>query len=426
MALKLKVALANIERSTEVKQGKDNETVIKVRRFKHAAFKDSLDKSIKDLDTWRRTFDPSWYLIMKTTASKIDDELSNNGEVLPHNPITSARALRNALQPINHTHTKIFLPPDGLDSAQIIDIPLSSSKLAQRHGSSKWLILESTVRPEGANPSTFAEDVRNIARKLLHIDPMTFRLFNCTGVIRHFEGNSYQPSSFTFVYRMPEGLSDPHSLRHLLHSTIKEHPLSERFNIAKDMTLAVSYVHNFGFVHKNIRPETIFLLNDKVSRLGTAFLAGFEVFRSADRGTIKKGDKSWSRNLYRHPARQGESPQDVYVMQHDIYSLGVCLLELGMFESFVIYDDHEAAESTAPIFGLSVHDLDTTEPERIKEHLVKMAQENLPKRMGHRYTAVVVTCLTCLDEDNLDFGDESEFQDEDGILVSVRYIEKVW
>jgi len=33
--------------------------------------------------------------------------------------------------------------------------------------------------------------------------------------------------------------------------------------------------------------------------------------------------------------------------------------------------------------------------------------------------------LTCLDQDNEDFGDDSEFQDEDGVLVGVRYIEKV-
>lgn len=45
--------------------------------------------------------------------------------------------------------------------------------------------------------------------------------------------------------------------------------------------------------------------------------------------------------------------------------------------------------------------------------------------MGTIYSEVVVTCLTCLDPENADFGNEDEFQDEDGILVGVRYIEKV-
>jgi hypothetical protein len=45
--------------------------------------------------------------------------------------------------------------------------------------------------------------------------------------------------------------------------------------------------------------------------------------------------------------------------------------------------------------------------------------------MGDKYTDIVVTCLTCLDESNTDFGDDSEFEDADGVLIGVRYIEKV-
>jgi hypothetical protein len=44
--------------------------------------------------------------------------------------------------------------------------------------------------------------------------------------------------------------------------------------------------------------------------------------------------------------------------------------------------------------------------------------------MGTSYGRVVETCLTCLDKDNVDFGDEKEFQDDDGVAVGVRYIEK--
>ena len=57
--------------------------------------------------------------------------------------------------------------------------------------------------------------------------------------------------------------------------------------------------------------------------------------------------------------------------------------------------------------------------------LLDLARERLPEKMGSKYSRVVETCLTCLDEGNEDFGDESEFQDGDGILVAVRYIEKV-
>jgi hypothetical protein len=60
----------------------------------------------------------------------------------------------------------------------------------------------------------------------------------------------------------------------------------------------------------------------------------------------------------------------------------------------------------------------------IKKVLVTMAKTQLPSSMGRVYTNAVLSCLTCLDPDNEDFGDESKFMDEDGILVGVRYIEK--
>jgi hypothetical protein len=60
-----------------------------------------------------------------------------------------------------------------------------------------------------------------------------------------------------------------------------------------------------------------------------------------------------------------------------------------------------------------------------KDQLLSLARGELQRRMGTRYSEVVVTCWTCLDPENEDFGDEAEFQDEDGIEVGVGYIEKV-
>ena len=64
-------------------------------------------------------------------------------------------------------------------------------------------------------------------------------------------------------------------------------------------------------------------------------------------------------------------------------------------------------------------------PYLLKDHLHSIARSALPRRMGTKFAQVVETCLTCLDPENTDFGDERDFQDADGILVGVRYIEKV-
>lgn len=73
--------------------------------------------------------------------------------------------------------------------------------------------------------------------------------------------------------------------------------------------------------------------------------------------TLRKGEASWERCLYQHPDRIGSISKD-YIMQHDIYSLGVCLLELGLWETFVSYDrltlasnDNTPTSARAPILG---------------------------------------------------------------------------
>lgn len=226
-------------------------------------------------------------------------------------------------------------------------------------------------------------------------------------------------------------------------------------------------------MHKNIRPENILLFpppdnnNDNNSNsnntLGAAYLLGLTQFRSLAHQTNLLGDSAWHRNLYRHPARQGLRILDSYVMQHDIYSLGVCLLEIGLWRPLVWYpamaatttptaglenvggvagggddDGDDASPAPVPVPGLALalrNVLTDKVFERahignrtgwVKEDLVGMARTLLPARMGDMYTRVVESCLTCLDEGNEDFGSFTEEEGgDDGVAVGVRFIEKI-
>jgi hypothetical protein len=144
---------------------------------------------------------------------------------------------------------------------------------------------------------------------------------------------------------------------------------------------------------------------------------------------LRAGDSAWERDLYRHPRRQGLKPEDAYVMQHDIYSLGVCLLEVGLWSTFVDYPSSSGDEVAVPSPILSTFggvDAEATEKAvSLKNTLLHIARTRLPTTMGDRYSAIVVSCLTCLDKDNLDFGDEFELLDEDGVTIGVRYIQTV-
>jgi hypothetical protein len=103
------------------------------------------------------------------------------------------------------------------------------------------------------------------------------------------------------------------------------------------------FVHSTGFVHKSIRPDTIIVFAEQSGNgnptVGQSFLTGFERFRRDGGLSDLVEDLDWAKNLYRHPQRQGTLwPEDLFKMQHDVYSLGMCLLEIGLWSSFVRAD----------------------------------------------------------------------------------------
>jgi serine/threonine protein kinase len=409
----------------------ESPAVAKPIRWKYALFKESIDAAIDELENWQSTADPTWYLVLKMATSKVDQALlRDNSATIAFFPATEK--IRAGLKTDTaQGESGIFLPAKELERMTINDLPLSEAKEAQRISARKGLqkfILTSMESPPGGNVNTMTKDVRDLARKLCVDDPRTFGLLSCKGVIKQVDSSraESQPRvSFTMVFRTPRNLSESSSLRNKLISGGDGIMLSDKFELARDLAKSIGYVHTFGFVHKSVRPEAVMVFHDTDSGMPAAFLVGFDSFRREEGKTYRRGDEDWEKNLYRHPSRQGPAPEDEYVMQHDIYSLGVCLLEVGLWRSFVSYDAD--GKNPVPSPALEVPFDDSTAPVEYnaKEHLVRLARSQLPRCVGRKYAEVVETCLTCLDPNNTDFGDEREFLDQDGILVGVRYIEKV-
>lgn len=423
---KLSTIISKLDRLS--KMTVDNRTTERrltdVKKWKYVLIKERLDESIEDLGSWQKMFDPSWFLILKVSSLFIDQELSRHGSAV--SSFTSAHSLRDALREQPLREISVFLPKDGLETARMREIPLTSAKCMQRTGSEKWFLVDRIPCDPEADIGLMTRDVRELARKLISVDPLTFGILQCRGVVRVMDPNSRRPSSFDFIFRIPSELSnEPRSLRSYLSSYFDD-TLTDRFQLAKQLAQSISYVHTLGFVHKNVRPETVLGFQTKESKFGLFFLVGFEKIRTADGRTLRSGDSAWEKNLYRHSHRQGLNPEEVYTMQHDIYSLGVCLLEIGLWQSFVSYEDGATAPRPAAALGIAFDSPEFKQPALIKERLIALARRDLSKRMGERYKEVVINCLTCLDEDNVDFGDQSEFEDMDGVLVGVKYIEKVY
>ncbi|KAL7940507.1 hypothetical protein V8C42DRAFT_356192 [Trichoderma barbatum] len=310
--------------------------------------------AIEDLEVWQNIFDPSWFFMMKLAASEVDQQLyamsqrqltSANNETKA--VIPAAQRLRRALNPVEEDATKktMFLNTDGLITENVQGVAYSPVRIARRAVTGQLVLLDPITCTSRANVNSALRDIRDFARRLQQTDPFTFGLPQCKGILVEDDSDgankrtwtTVPPTGLSFVFRMPP-----------THPNIQsEHDsLWARFDLARQLVKAVSYVHLYEFVHKNIRPETVLILGkdnhrsakaeeeeDSEAYSETAVLVGFD-------------------NLYRYPHRQGRTPATDYDIRHDIYSVGVCLLEIGLWESFVKYDKVGEKEQALHQFSL--------------------------------------------------------------------------
>ena len=431
LAQELETILFNLLEVLESKLEKASKALTRSIKSGKWAFilKKSLEDTVGELEKWLNMFQPIWFLITRTSNKVVDQMLdSQMARVSIHGPpprqygaVMTMKGIRDAAKNTD-TGPSVWISPGEIVQSQYHGTPADYPVCEMR---GRGVVVDSMRLDPQRDTDGAARDVRDLARLLAMSDPDIFGILACRGiVVRH--DNTGRIVRFDFVFEIPVGLHSPRRLRSILqHQEHAQHALDERVSLAKHLSRSVVFVHSSGFVHKNIRPETIavFQKKDQSTRLGIPFLVGFEMFRAAEGRTYLTGDDDWEKNLYRHPSRQGTLPEDAYNMQHDIYSLGVCLLEIGLWSPFVV--DGMLGHVLAHI----ARHLNQKDAKRkatdIKRELVQMARERLPSLMGWKYTDVVLSCLTCLDKDG-SFGQEDEFRDKDGIIVGVRYIEKVF
>ena len=417
-----------------------------VRKWKLLLVRKNIGELVDQLQCWQRVFDPSWFLILRINKAVIDTELTSDLESVDTQSLTLTMppaGNRGSTSTVGHAQfirgiirgsaakVHIYLSQDGLDWENTVSVPFATARIIRRNNSLKRFLVESIQCNPTTDITSTRQGAEELAKRLHPKDTAQFGLLTCYGLVKRKDKDQRHITSLNLVFSVPSEKAVPVSLRQRLVES-RNFSLTATVDLARQLAQAVCFIHACDFVHKNLRPETIVLFPDKDSTsLGSAHLLGFDSFRRTNFHTALQGDSAWERNLYHHPTRQGLRAQERYKMQHDVYSLGVCLLEIGLWQTFVDYKSAEG-EGETPIDtqGLSG---DGNEPETVaqgkppstKDRLLAMAKSQLPIKLGDRYTAVVVTCLTCLDDDSVDFGEDSDMQDEDGVLIGVRFIEKV-
>lgn len=115
-------------------------------------------------------------------------------------------------------------------------------------------------------------------------------------------------------------------------------------------------------------------------------------------------------------------------MQHDIYTLGVSLLEIGPWTSFVKYNDNGAARPSSPTAVADCLKIrgDACKAKAFKDSFSSLADEQLPSKMGWVYVDVILANLTCLDEDVDTIFTKSIFErDDEGFDIGAAFPEAV-
>ncbi|KAF3930027.1 hypothetical protein ABW19_dt0201347 [Dactylella cylindrospora] len=258
-------------------------------------------------------------------------------------------------------------------------------------------------------PEYMNERISKMAVLLGHeMNPPEFRTPKCHGYILQEEHQR-----FGFVFENSSLVKD--ALPVSLHTLLADYELPS-LTVRVEMALAVAqsiwYLHATNWVHKGLRSENI-VFSDATA-LTAPSLCGFEYSRPAKIGELtEKPSNDPLHDLYRHPNAQFELPSEDernFMKVYDIYSLGIILLEIGMWKRI------------DSILCLPINNqVDRPTARRTRSALLEGEYiTRLEAQVGRIYAGATKTCLSG------DFSVENNISDEEmGACLQLEFWNKV-
>ncbi|KAK6515767.1 hypothetical protein TWF281_004357 [Arthrobotrys megalospora] len=241
------------------------------------------------------------------------------------------------------------------------------------------------------------------ARKAERVNEIIFALSyvneHTPGVLKFAGEANYRRGEYEgYVFAYPEGSEKPKTLRTILcDSEAPKHPLNNRLEVARHLAKAVWFLQTQRHVHKFIRPEHIVLFEQKGAKfeaskfphkLGLPYLLGISSGRLEEDESARDGDEDEVHNMYRSDGVQGAHYERDCTKRDDIYSLGVVLLELGLWRSLCVIADDGTDRPDKEFCG------EASDRSRYPKAFREAAARELPRVMGKAYASVVDTCLS--------------------------------
>jgi hypothetical protein len=181
------------------------------------------------------------------------------------------------------------------------------------------------------------EQVEKMSELLCHRKDLSFHILPGLGYV-HEKVKNRVGLIFQLGPRLKDASMPPVTLQSL-YATHRRMSLSRRVDMAYAIIRALESLHRVEWIHKEIRSDNICFLAVPKTELDSGanifeidfrspWLFGFEYARAMAAGTKLEEDHSETRNLYRHPQRWSR-PQVRFTRPHDVYSLGVVLMEIA-------------------------------------------------------------------------------------------------
>lgn len=216
---------------------------------------------------------------------------------------------------------------------------------------------------------------------------------------KFFHSKIVPTAPYGILYALPDRCSPPRTLAEALEETkangsrVLEHSLDQRFELARQIATALLFIHSLNWVHKGVCASNVVLTHRPTpsgtwrewpKHLGTAYLVGFDFSRRefANSTGNEAVGLSRHRQLYQHPSRADlqSTEEQPFTIDHDIYALGVLLVEIGRWKTLRNYPRLEVLNAINK-----------------KKSLEELA-ESLQLPMGQRYVSICLRCLRVLDE----------------------------
>ena len=309
--------------------------------------------------------------------------------------------------------------PDLRRLASDITVPLGESSFQQRRLHTYYkkdvpVVVEWKLYSPRIDTDLLTHLKRRVSLLTLQLQQSSqtpdFSILNCLG---YFEDVTQHRIGIIFEYPNRRADLKPVSLQERLlqdRSSRTVRGLDQRFAVAKALTLTFYRLHSVGWLHKSFRSDNVLFFetsDQNESDLSTPYVCGFD-FARPDSPTeltevlptvVLSQMADRERSLYRHPDLDPQSSPEVdkddlaktveakikaaealskafrFSKAYDIYSLGIVLLEIGLW--------HPAKTLCRP-------------NETVKDFRQRIHTKLMPElryRMGRTYFEIVKKCL---------------------------------